>query len=194
MEFFNITEIITTYGYAGVFVIVFLESGVFFALPGDSLLFTAGLLAGAGVLSICKLILLIFIATVVGGFVGYSIGQHLERLRKFRIFNKILKKKYINKAHKFFEKHGKFTILLSRFVPFVRTFAPIVAGVAKMNYRHFVISTFVGALLWAFFMPLLGYFLGQIIPGIGEHLSLVVVGILLISLIPVLWGVIKERG
>ncbi|MFZ1019620.1 MAG: DedA family protein, partial [Minisyncoccia bacterium] len=125
---FDITYLITTYGYLGIFVIIFLESGLFFALPGDSLLFTAGLLASVYGFNLSFLIFIIFLATFLGGLGGYEIGVYLEKLRTFSFFRKILKQEHINKAHQFFIKYGKSAIVFSRFVPVVRTFTPIVAG------------------------------------------------------------------
>src|ERR1035437_9537500 len=133
-QLFDITHIISTYGYLGIFVIVFLESGIFFALPGDTLLFTAGLLASVFSLQIFVLIPVIFVATFLGGVIGYEIGVHIERLSHYAIFRRILKKEHLEKTHKFFDKYGRFTVIFSRFVPVVRTFVPIVAGVVRMEY------------------------------------------------------------
>ena len=157
LELFNIPYLLTTYGYAGIFAIVFLESGIFFALPGDSLLFTAGLLASTTYLKLYILIPLIFISTFLGGIAGYYIGVHIHRLRKYAFFQKILKEEHINKAHDFFIKYGKTAIIFSRFVPIVRTFTPIVAGVVRMDYKNFLKYSFFSTLVydrnivWLFF-------------------------------------------
>src|SRR3989344_1863331 len=172
---FDISYIIATYGYYGIFVIVFLESGIFFALPGDSLLFTAGLLASLLDLRIYFLIPLIFVATFLGGIAGYEIGINLERLRRFTFFRKILKEEQIDATHKFFDKHGKMTIIFSRFIPIVRTFVPIVAGIARMHYRTFIKYSLISSALWSTSVTLAGYFLGQIFPQIKDYLSFMIV-------------------
>lgn len=181
---FNVEYLLTTYGYIGIFVIVFLESGIFFALPGDSLLFTAGLLASVANLNLFFLIPLIFTATFLGSIAGYYIGVYIESLHRYRFFRKMLKPKYIAQGHEFFMKHGKTTILISRFVPLMRTFAPIAAGVALMPKKMFIRYSLISSLLWSTSMTLAGYFLGQAFPGIKDSLPLIVIGIVVISLLP----------
>ncbi|OGI76302.1 hypothetical protein A3C67_00285 [Candidatus Nomurabacteria bacterium RIFCSPHIGHO2_02_FULL_42_19] len=185
LELFDIPHIITTFGYTGIFIIVFLESGIFFPLPGDSLLFTAGLFAGAYGLNIFFLIPMIFVATFLGGLAGYEIGVHLIKLQNFSFFKKILKQDHIDKAHEFFNRHGKIAITFARFVPIVRTFVPIVAGVAKMNYRSFIKYNIVGSFLWSFLVTLLGYFLGHVFPGIKDYLWVMVLLVVFISVLPI---------
>lgn len=189
---FDITYLISTYGYLGIFIIVFLESGVFFALPGDSLLFTAGLFAVAFGLNIYFLIPIMFLATFLGGVVGYEIGIHLAKLENFKLFKKILKKEHIDNAHKFFDKHGRSAIIFSRFVPIVRTFVPIVAGVAHMEYSPFIRYSLIGSLLWSCIVTSLGYFLGSIFPQIKDYLWVIVVLIILISALPIIYEWVKE--
>ncbi len=184
---FDITYLITTYGYLGIFIIVFLESGIFFALPGDSLLFTAGLFASAFGLNVILLISIICVATFLGGLAGYEIGVYLTTLERFKFLKKIFKREYIDTAHKFFEKHGLFAIVFSRFVPIVRTFVPIVAGVARMHYFTFVKYSVVSSILWASIVTLLGYFLGQSFPVIKNYLSIIVVLVVLISILPIVF-------
>jgi len=181
---FDINYLLTTYGYSGIFVIVFLESGIIFALPGDSLLFTAGLFASAFNLKLYILIPLIFVATFLGGMVGYEIGAKLEYLKRFKIFKKTIKPEQVEEAHKFFEKYGRVAIMFSRFVPIVRTFTPIVAGVAKMRYSTFIKYSLIGSFLWSTIVTLLGYFLGRAFPVIKDYLSLMVVLIILVSISP----------
>lgn len=193
IQLFDITHIITTYGYLGIFIIVFLESGIFFALPGDTLLFTAGLLVSVLNLNIFILIALIFIATFLGGIIGYEIGINLERLKEFSFFRKILKKEYIDSTHKFFDKHGKFTIIFSRFIVIARTFVPIVAGIAHMQYSSFIKYSFIGSLLWSTSVTLLGYFLGQIFPHIKDYMSLIIILIVIGSILPIIFEIIEER-
>ncbi|MBX4206597.1 VTT domain-containing protein [Candidatus Parcubacteria bacterium] len=163
---------------------MFLESGIIFALPGDSLLFTAGLLASAANLNLLLLIPLIFLATFLGGVVGYHIGVYIESLHRYPILKRILKPEYIAEAHRFFEKHGKAAILMSRFVPLMRTFAPIAAGVARMPKGPFIRYSLVSSLLWSASITLAGYFLGQSFPAIKDSLSYFIVGIVVVSLLP----------
>lgn len=183
---FDISYLISTYGYTGIFVIVFLESGIFFALPGDSLLFTAGLLASTGIISILKIIPLIFIASFLGSLTGYIIGENIEKLRMYKFWRTLLKDEYINKAHNFLEKYAKWALIISRFVPIVRTFVPMVAGIAKMNWRSFVKWNLVGSALWATAMTAIGYFLGVILPQSKDYVHYLIYTVILISLIPII--------
>src|SRR3989338_3691437 len=148
-QLFDITNIITTYGQLGIFIIIFLESGIFFPLPGDSLIFTAGLLAPILNFNIIFLTLLVFVAAFGGGIVGYYIGIKLEHLKRYAFFRKIFKQEYIDGAHNFLEKHGLSAMILSRFVPIIRTFLPIVAGIAHMEYSSFIRYSFLGAFIWS---------------------------------------------
>lgn len=184
LELFDIPNLITTYGYTGIFIIVFLESGIFFALPGDSLLFTAGLLAISGFLKLHTLIPVIFIGTFLGGIAGYYIGEHIEKLRRYKFFRRFLKEEHINYAHEFFEKHGRFAIIISRFLPIVRTFLPIVAGISKMNYIKFLKYSLVSSIIWSTSVTLVGYFLGIIFPEIKNYLHYLIFTVILVSLIP----------
>ena len=192
-QLFDIPYLITTYGYLGILIIVFLESGIFFALPGDSLLFTAGLFASIFSLQIYFLIPLIFFATFLGGLAGYEIGANLERLKRYSIFRKILKEEYVARTHEFFDRHGKFTIILSRFVPIVRTFVPIVAGVAQMPYKLFVKYSLVSSILWSTIVTLSGYFLGQIFPHIKDYMSIVILLIVVISTLPIVFEAMRKQ-
>lgn len=193
-QFFDIPFIISTYGYVGIFIIVFLESGIFFPLPGDSLLFTAGLLVAVLHLNLFTLIPLIFVATFLGGVMGYEIGINLERLRKYDFFRKILKEKYIDQTHKFFDKHGGFAIILSRFVPLVRTFMPIVAGIARMDYYKFIKYSLISSALWSTSVTLVGFFLGQIFPQIKDYISLIVLIIIIVSIFPMIFEYMKHKN
>lgn len=184
IEILDIPSLISTYGYAGISLMVFLESGIFFALPGDSLLFTAGILASSNLLSIFLLVPVIFFSTFLGSIVGYQIGFYLHRLEHYKLFRKFFKKEHIDKAHVFFEKHGKITMLISRFVPIVRTFVPIVAGIARTEYKSFLQWNLLGSFLWANVMTLLGYFLGRILPQIIDYTHYLMIGVVLFSFIP----------
>lgn len=192
-DLFNIPYLLTTYGYVGVFVIVFLESGIFFALPGDSLLFTAGILASGLGFKLTLLIPLIFIGTFLGGIAGYVIGVYLERLHKYRLFQKLIKREHLDKTHTFFEKHGLFAILLSRFVPIVRTFLPIIAGVVRMDFGKFLIYSFWSSILWSILMTSLGYFVGMQFPEIKDYMHYAIILVVLVSVIPIALEWWRER-
>jgi membrane-associated protein len=190
---FDITYLLTTYGYLGIFIVIFLESGVLFALPGDSLLFTAGLLVAVLGLKLPILILIIFLATFLGGVMGYEIGTYLEKLRKFSFFRLILKEEYINKTHQFFAKYGRSAIIFSRFVPIIRTFTPIVAGIARVPYKFYIKYSLISSIAWATTMTLIGYFLGRMFPIIKDYLWVVAILVVLVSLIPILIQVLKGK-
>lgn len=190
---FNIETLINTYGYVGVFIVVFLESGIFFALPGDSLLFTAGILASNNLLNLYQLIPIIFIATFLGGVMGYGVGIYIEKLRKYSFLKRFLKQEHIDKAHTFFEKHGNFAIIVARFVPIVRTFTPIVAGIAKMEHWKYLKYNFVGSLAWSVSVTMVGYFLGNLFPNIDNHLHWLIIVVVVISCLPMLFSLLKKK-
>src|SRR3989338_4694442 len=160
---FNLVSLIKTAGYFGLFGIVFAESGLLlgFFLPGDSLLFTAGFLASQGFLNIWFLIPIVFVGAVLGDNVGYAFGHKVGPM----IFSKeesiFFHKDHLERAHAFYEKHGPKTLVLARFMPVIRTFVPILAGVGNMHYPTFMVYNFVGGFLWGIGMPLLGYLLGN---------------------------------
>ncbi len=187
--------IIKTLGLIGVVVIVFAESGLFFGffLPGDSLLFTAGFLASQDLISIWGLLILCFIAAVVGDSVGYMFGKKTGPM----IFNKddsfFFKKKHIEKARSFYEKHGKKTIVMARFIPIVRTFAPIVAGVAQMDYKVFISYNIIGGFIWTWGMLGLGYILGNVIPNAEKYLTPIILIIIFASFIPAIVEYYKSK-
>lgn len=191
----NLPALIKTIGYLGLFGIVFAESGLLigFFLPGDSLLFTAGLLASEGFLNIYLLLFILFIAAVLGDNVGYAFGRKVGH----RIFNRkdslLFHKDNLMKAEKFYEKYGPSTIILARFIPIVRTFAPIVAGVGKMNYTRFFTFNLVGGFLWTFSMTLAGFLLAKIIPNIENYLTLIIAIIIFLSILPPIYHFIKEK-
>lgn len=188
-------ELIKAVGYVGLFAIIFAESGLFFGffLPGDSLLFTAGFLAAQGFFGIWPAILVVFVAAVTGDTVGYLFGKKIGPALFKRENSRFFKREYLLKAEKFYEENGAKTIILARFIPFVRTFAPIVAGVGKMNYGKFIRYNIIGGFLWSFGLMLGGYFLGQIIPDVDKYLLPIILGIVFVSLLPTIWHVIKER-
>ena len=186
----DLPTLIMAIGYLGVFFIIFAESGLFFGffLPGDTLLFSAGLLASQGYFSIAILIWLAILGAILGDQIGYLFG------RKFgpKIFNRdesfFFRKRYVVDAENFYKKYGKKTIIFARFVPIVRTFAPILAGVGKMRYRTFVTYNIIGGAVWAAGITLLGYFLGQKIPNIDAYIIPILLVIIFISILPALFS------
>jgi len=187
----DLVKLIETIGYAGIFAIIFAESGLFFGffLPGDSLLLTAGLLASRGILNEFILVPGLFIAAVLGDQVGYWFGAKTGPLIFNRENSLLFRRKNLLAAKAFYEKHGGKTVTLARFLPFIRTFAPIVAGAAEMNYKRFVMFNLLGGFLWAICVTLLGYGLGKIfgnIEGIDKYFTLLVIAFFLIPGLPTL--------
>lgn len=192
---FDLPEVIRTIGYLGVFAIIFAESGLLigFFLPGDSLLFTAGFLASQGFLNIHVLVLGCFIAAVTGDSVGYYIGHKYGRKLFKREDSLLFHKDHLVRAEKFYEKYGGKTIILARFMPVVRTFAPVVAGIGKMNYPTFLTYNLVGGLLWAVALPYAGYYLGGAIPDIDKYLYPIIILIIVVSVLPPLIEIFKHK-
>jgi membrane-associated protein len=198
MSFLDPVKIISTLGYAGIFALIFAESGLFFGFffPGDSLLLTAGLLAARPLpetnqplLNIFVLIPGLFIAAVLGDQVGYWFGAKTGPLIFNRENSLLFRRKNLLAAKAFYEKHGGKTVTLARFVPFIRTFAPIVAGAAEMNYKRFVMFNLLGGFLWAICVTLLGYGLGKAfgsIEGIDKYFTLLVIAFFVIPGLPTL--------
>lgn len=191
----DLKTFITIIGYFGVFAIVFAESGLFFGffLPGDSLLFTAGLLAAEGYFSLAGLIVLSFVGAVLGDSVGYWFGRRTGPMLFTREDTRFFKKSHVEKSHAYYEKHGPKTIIIARFIPIVRTFAPILAGVSGMTYKKFFMYNVVGGLIWTVSMPTLGYFLGTRIPHIDKYILPIALGIIVVSFIPIFWKMWKAR-
>jgi membrane-associated protein len=187
------THLLSAYGYAGIFVVIFIESGVFFFLPGDSLLFAAGLLAAAGKLSLVPVILLALLAAFFGNLVGYQIGIHVEKLRRYPLFRRLIKDEHMTRAHDFFERRGHIAILVARFIPGVRTFTPWVAGMARMQQRAFVVWSALGAVLWVVVMSLAGFFLGRAFPGLEKYLTEAIIIIIALSLVPAIFEWLRHR-
>jgi membrane-associated protein len=189
--------LIATFGLIGVLIIVFAESGLLigFFLPGDSLLFTTGLLVTAGKLDkplwlVCGLVVL---AAVLGDQAGYLFGRKVGPSLFKRPDSKLFKQENVEKAHAFFEKHGPKSLILARFVPIVRTFTPIIAGVSRMNYRSFLVFNIIGGTLWGAGVTLLGAALGNI-EFVHKHIELILVAIVLISVVPVVIELLRARG
>lgn len=183
---FDLTEIIKTIGYLGVFSIVFAESGLLFGffLPGDSLLFTAGFLASQGFFNIAILMILCVVGAIAGDSVGYMFGKRVGKKLFEREDSRFFKKKHLLKAHEFYELHGGKTIILARFIPIVRTFAPIVAGSAEMTYRNFLIFNVIGGTLWAVGLTAMGFALGHVIPEPDKYLLPIIALIIVVSIAP----------
>lgn len=193
--FLDPQELLVTFGTIGLFLIVFAESGLLigFFLPGDSLLFTAGLFAAQGTLSLPVILVGCFVAAVAGDQVGYAFGKKVGPALFRRPDSRLFKQEYVEKAQHFFERHGVKTIVLARFVPIVRTFAPIVAGVGTMKYRTFVTYNVIGGLLWAVGVTMLGFMLGELIPDIDTFLLPIIAAIIALSVIPIAMEWRKSR-
>ncbi len=182
--------------YTILFLVIFIETGLVIMpfLPGDSLLFTAGLFARLGYLNMAFLVSLLFIAAVLGDNTNYWVGRKigLKALKiKFKGKN-LVKEEYLTKTHSFYEKYGTKTIIMARFVPIVRTFAPFVAGIAEMKYKKFLSFDILGGGIWIFSLTFAGYFLGEI-PWIRKNIELVALGIIFISVIPIILGIVKAK-
>lgn len=185
----DLVAILTSVGYVGITAVVFAESGLLIGifLPGDSLLFTAGLLASQGVFNIWLLIFLAFVAAALGDSAGYAFGHKVGP----KIFTKedswLWNKRHIQRTQLFYQKYGAKVLVLARFLPVVRTIAPILAGVGTMKYATFLYYNLIGAAIWAIGITLLGYYLGQIIPNIDTYLLPIILGIVAISVLPSVW-------
>jgi membrane-associated protein len=197
----HLRELIQQYGttvYAILFAIIFAETGLVVTpfLPGDSLLFAAGALAATGAMRVDLLMVLLALAAFIGNVVNYSVGRRLasrflEHAPDSRL-HKFVKREYVVRAHEFFEKHGGRAVVLARFVPIVRTFLPFVAGGAGMTYRSFTIYNAVGCILWVVLCVGAGYLFGNI-PVVKNNFTLVALGIVFVSLLPLLFEMIKAR-
>ncbi|MEU5903641.1 VTT domain-containing protein [Micromonospora sp. NPDC047527] len=189
--------LISSFGLLGILVIVFAESGLLigFFLPGDSLLFTAGLLTADGkyiTYPLWLVCLLITLAAIAGDQVGYAFGRKVGPALFRRPNSRLFKQENVIKAHEFFEKYGARSIVLARFVPIVRTFTPIVAGVSRMNYRTFVTYNIIGGVLWGTGVTVLGYFLGQL-PFVKANIELILIAIVAISVVPIVIELLRAR-
>ena len=191
---FDVTQIVQSGGLLLIAIIIFLESGMMvgFFLPGDTLLFSAGILAAAGHLPIIPTIAIIALAAIAGDNTGYHIGRKLGP----RLFRKedgiIFRKDLILKAEKFYEKYGTKTLLIAHFIPVVRSFVPVAAGAGKMDYKRFVIFDAIGDILWVTSITLLGYFVGSRIPGIQKMVEPILLIIVLITLLPTIYHALKD--
>lgn len=188
----DLKSLIETVGIVGVWAIVFAESSFVFFLPGDSLLFTAGILASRGYFNVYIFALGCFVAAVAGNNFGYTFGKKFGK----RVFSKedsiLFHKDHLKKANSFYEKYGKKTIVLARFIPVVRTFAPIAAGMGDMHYPTFFTYNIIGGLVWALGLTFAGFWLGNTIPDIDKYLLPIIILIVIISVAPPLFHILKE--
>jgi membrane-associated protein len=194
---FDLLALIKSLGYAGVWGLVFLESGIPFCFffPGDSLLFTAGFLAAQGYLSFPVLVAGSLIAAVLGNATGYYLGWKIGLKLYSKADSRFLKRKHLEMTERFYEKHGAMAVIMARFMPIIRTVTPFLAGIVKMDRHQFAVHTVIGGLAWTISMPLLGYFLGQLLPPekIDHYLLPIILAIILLSLMPSAWHFYKER-
>ncbi len=191
---FDLAEILRTVGYIGVFAIIFAESGLLigFFLPGDSLLFTAGFLASQGFFDIWVLVIGCFLAAVTGDSVGYAFGHRVGRRLFQREDSIVFHRKHLERAEAFYQQHGGKTIILARFIPVIRTFAPIVAGMGRMHYTRFLMYNLVGGFLWGVCVTVAGYFLGNMIPDVDRYLLPVIAVIIIVSTLPTVIHIWKD--
>lgn len=180
--------------YAVLFIIIFLETGLVITpfLPGDSIIFASGALAAIGAMNIVSLLIIFYVAAVLGDTANYYIGKKIGSGIMEKDNVKFINKNYLIKANNYYEKHGAITIVLSRFIPIIRTFAPFVAGIAKMNYRSFIRYNLIGGASWVLLFLLGGFALGNL-PIVKNNFSIIVIAIIIISIIPAIVTFIKER-
>jgi membrane-associated protein len=192
----DVRGIIAWGGYVGLTAIIFAETGLLvgFFLPGDSLIVTAGLLAATtGVFNVALLGLLLSVASILGNTSGYMIGAAAGPRLFTREDSLLFNKKHLYRAHEFYEKRGASTIVIARFMPIVRTFVPVVAGMAQMDRRRYAIYNVIGGLAWIWSMLFIGYFLGRYIPGVDRHIESVIAIVILISISPGIIGWYRAR-
>ena len=187
--------LIAAAGAVGVIAVIFLETGAFFGFffPGDSLLFTAGFLASQGYISLPILLVGAFVAAVLGDSVAYAFGKKIGPALFTKDESTFFKKSHITKAQHFYEKHGKKTIILARFMPVIRTFAPIVAGIGGMQYRTFITFNVIGGFAWTWLMLWLGYGLGSLIPNHDKYIIPAVIVIIVVSALPAIREIFRKR-
>lgn len=187
--------LIQTVGLIGIIFIIFAETGLFFGFffPGDSLLFTAGILASQGIFNIYEIIIFCTLAAIIGDSVGYWSGKKYGRKLFERDAGFFFKKQRIYEAENFYEKYGKYTIIIARFVPIIRTFAPIVAGIGRMHFSTFVSYNIFGGIIWVSGLSLLGYFLGGMISNPDKYIFPLALLIIFISVIPIIIKIFREK-
>ncbi len=191
----DVQGLIKAGGYVGLAIIVFTETGLMigFFLPGDSLLVTAGLFAAKGDLDIVFLNVLLMACAILGDATGYYIGKKLGPALFRREDSIFFKKKHLIATHEFYERHGGKTIIIARFVPIIRTFAPVVAGIGQMSYRRFAMFNVIGAVGWVFSMTMVGYTLIKIFPGAEKHIHIIIVVVIFLSILPAIIEFLRAR-
>jgi membrane-associated protein len=194
MEIPGVYEIIKRFGYYGIFPIVFLEMGVFFCffLPGDSLLLAAGALAAKGVFDLSILLFGISILSILAYWLNYGVGFYCAPWIRGLPDKFFYKRKYLDKTQAFYEKYGAWAIVIGRFLPLVRTFAPLLAGIVRMRFHRFTLVNALGGLVWGMGMVLAGYGLATAAPGILDHMGWLLIGIILLSVSPAIVAVVKR--
>lgn len=190
---FDVTNLLQTGGLLVLFLIIFAESGMMvgFLFPGDTLLFSAGILAATGKLSLATVLVVIAAAAILGDNIGYIIGKYLGP-KLFAKDGVIFRKDHIKQAHEFFDKYGAKTMLVAHFVPVVRTFAPVTAGAARMNHRLFIIFDAIGDIAWTLLVTLVGYYLGSRVPEVEKYIEPLLIGIILLFLLPTLFHALRD--
>ncbi len=189
----DVIHIIQEYSYIGILIIVFLECGIFFLLPGDSLLFAVGILASQGYISFYTALICIVIAGILGGHAGFIIGKYFQHIFEYRYFKRLFPKSKIDQVKTFFHKNGDKTMLFCRFVPIVRTFAPIVAGFSEMKFSVFWKYNMLGGLLWGISIPTLGYLFGNSFPALEHNIGLISIIIVIASILPFAKKFLKKK-
>jgi membrane-associated protein len=194
-QLYDVRGLIEWGGTALVCLIVFVETGMFvgFFLPGDSLLVTAGVFAGAGQMKLASLLTLVTLCAIAGDQLGYFIGWRAGKNLYERPDSRFFKKRHLQAAHEFYEKNGGKTIIMARFVPIIRTFCPPVAGAAKMSYTRYLLYDIVGGFSWVWGMTLLGYTLGRTVPNIDKRIHYVIAAVIVFSLMPAAYHAWKSR-
>ena len=192
---YNVPELIRIVGFYGVIAVIFAETGLLigFFLPGDSLLITAGLFAARGDFNIVTLILSLIPAAIIGNATGYFIGHRTGMALYQRPDSLLFRREHLTITHDYYVRHGGKTIVLAQFIPILRTFAPVVAGVAEMGYREFATYNVVGAILWISSMTLGGYLLGNLVPNIEQRIHYVVAVVIAVSLVPAAIAWLRRR-
>ena len=193
---YNVPELIRIVGQYGLPLIIFAETGLLagFFLPGDSLLITAGLFAARGDLNLTLLIVTLIPAAILGNATGYQIGKRAGKALYSRPDSLLFRREHLRMTHEYYERHGGMTIVIAQFAPILRTFAPVVAGVAEMGYRKFATYNIAGAIAWIATMVLGGYLLGNVIPGIDKNIDRVIIVVIAVSLLPALIGWLRSRS
>jgi membrane-associated protein len=194
-KIYDVESLVRVGGVVGLTAIVFIETGLLigFFLPGDSLLVTAGLFAARGDLEVLPLTVALSIAAILGDTVGYNIGARAGPKLFTRADSLFFNKKHLITTKEFYDRHGPFTIVIARFVPIIRTFAPVVAGIGAMQYTRFISYNVIGGIGWVVTMVFGGYFLGQMIPNIHKHIDKVIVIVIFLSLLPAIIKVVREK-